>query len=127
MPPRQPTLHMYLDNDAPHQTALRGIYALARLRSPLAEQVRTRARRFIAVSMQPGGSVTYPIVLDHAKEDDDSVLTTSVPIELECPICRTHLQTPLVFVFPNGASCLIPFQTELWAQFLSCSCPHYSH
>lgn len=92
--PRQQTLHTYLDDDAPHQSALRGIQALARLRSPLSNHIRERANKFISSSTVPAGTAGSPIVLDHLSVEGDN--TCSIPIELECAVCRSLLQTPLV-------------------------------
>ena len=104
MPPRQATLHMYLDSDAPHRSALLGIRALARLRSPLANHIRERARRYISSMVQRSGSAGFPIVLDHTAEDNDSTVARMLPLELECPICRSQFVTPIVLViFANIA------------------------
>lgn len=96
MPPRQLTLHAYIGNDALQASALKGVYALARLRSPLADQIRERANQFVSSSNLPGDTVTSPIVLDHPSDDAGS--TRLLPIELQCPICRCHFQTPVVSV-----------------------------
>lgn len=96
MPPRQTTLHAYIDNDAPHQSALKGVYALARLRSPLADQVRERANKFVASVSLPGGTSTSPIIVDDVVSGESD--KQAVPVELECAVCRTYLQTPMVSV-----------------------------
>ena len=121
MPPRQATLHMYLDSDAPHRSALLGIRALARLRAPLANHIRERARRYISARIHRGGSAGVPIVLDHINEDNHLMAATVLPLELECPICRFYFRTPVVsvifinFVFVAHSSC----KPELRSQLLS--------
>lgn len=96
MPPRQATLHMFLDNDAPHRSALLGIHALARLRAPLANHVRRRARAYISTTAQRGGSASFPIVLDDTDEEDAFDAACALPLELECPICRYYFLNPVV-------------------------------
>ena len=98
MPPKQTTLHFYMDNDALHQSALHGIHALDRLCAPLADQVRECAHTYIAVTSLPGGSVSSPIVIDQLKKDDNGPVPSIVPEELKCAICRVCLQTLLVSV-----------------------------
>ena len=97
MPPRQPTLHAFFDSDAPHRSTLHGVQALARLRSPLAEHVREQAKKFLASATLAAGTADSPIILDSSIECE--TVTSRVPVELECGVCRNLIETPLVSVF----------------------------